>query len=183
MVEGGEGVSSGITDGASGGNTTDGILAEVGQFARIQVRCWAVCELKPRLTLFSRKDLAAAANIWGSASSVDTAALSAQDVSSTRKRETARRHAFENRDKALLVVQSLELRLGIEERWRPESAEWTHVGKLVAMRKYQRALDVLEGLIVARMFELTKMNRSQTGTLSSAQRMCTTDKNYVQVMR
>lgn len=33
------------------------------------------------------------------------------------------------------------------------------------MRKYQRALDVLEGLIVSRMFELTKMNRSQTGKL------------------
>ena len=34
------------------------------------------------------------------------------------------------------------------------------------MRTYQRCIDALEGLIVARMFELTKMNRSQTGILS-----------------
>ncbi|EGO04754.1 hypothetical protein SERLA73DRAFT_44436 [Serpula lacrymans var. lacrymans S7.3] len=34
---------------------------------------------------------------------------------------------------------------------------------MVAMRKYQRALDHLEGLIVARIFELSKMNHSQTG--------------------
>ena len=34
------------------------------------------------------------------------------------------------------------------------------------MRTYQRCIDALEGLIVARMFELTKMNRSQTGMLS-----------------
>jgi hypothetical protein len=33
------------------------------------------------------------------------------------------------------------------------------------MRKYQQALDVLEGLIIARMFKLTKMNQSQTGEL------------------
>jgi hypothetical protein len=33
------------------------------------------------------------------------------------------------------------------------------------MCKYQQALDVLKGLIVAHMFELTKMNRLQTGRL------------------
>ena len=36
------------------------------------------------------------------------------------------------------------------------------------MRKYQRSLDNLEGLVVARIFELTKMNRSQTGEWSAA---------------
>jgi hypothetical protein len=62
-------------------------------------------------------------------------------------------------------VQGLELKLDISQRWQPENEEWQRTGRLVAMRKYQRALDVLEGLIVARMFELTKMNRSQTGKL------------------
>jgi len=65
----------------------------------------------------------------------------------------------------LKAVQALELKLGIEQRWQPQSTEWQSAGKLVAMRKYQRALDILEGLIVSRMFELTKMNRSQTGEL------------------
>jgi hypothetical protein len=60
-------------------------------------------------------------------------------------------------------VQALELKLDITQRWKSEGEEWQRTGRLVAMRKYQRALDVLEGLIVARMFELTKMNRSQTG--------------------
>jgi hypothetical protein len=81
----------------------------------------------------------------------------------TRKIETARRHALENHEKDLKAVQALKLKLGVEQRWQPQSTEWQSAGKLVAMRKYQRALDVLEGLIVSRMFELTKMNRSQTG--------------------
>jgi hypothetical protein len=77
--------------------------------------------------------------------------------------ETARRHALENYEKDLKTVQVLEVKLGIMQRWQSNSLEWQNAGKMVAMRKYQRALDTLEGLIVARMFELTKMNRSQTG--------------------
>ena len=88
------------------------------------------------------------------------------DLSATRKAETARRHALENHDKTLNAVQVLELKLDITQRWEPEGGEWQRTGRLVAMRKYQRALDVLEGLIVARMFKLTKMNRSQTGTVT-----------------
>jgi len=34
---------------------------------------------------------------------------------------------------------------------------------MVGRRRYQRCLDSLEGLVVARMFELKKMNMSQTG--------------------
>jgi hypothetical protein len=55
------------------------------------------------------------------------------------------------------------VRLGVVERWEPGRPEWQRAGELVSMRRYQRALDHLEGLIVARMFELTKMNMSQTG--------------------
>ncbi|KAG1840303.1 hypothetical protein DFJ58DRAFT_718410 [Suillus subalutaceus] len=40
-------------------------------------------------------------------------------------------------------------------------------GRLVANRKYQRALDRLEGLVVARIFELAKMNRAGTGALQT----------------
>lgn len=84
----------------------------------------------------------------------------------TRKTETARRHALEERDKDLKAVQVLEAKLGVQVRWVPESQEWQEAGRLVAMRKYQRALDSLESLVVARLFELSKMNRSQTGELS-----------------
>ncbi|KAG1788088.1 uncharacterized protein HD556DRAFT_1245745 [Suillus plorans] len=47
--------------------------------------------------------------------------------------------------------------------WVPEDAEWQRVGRLMANRKYQHALNCLEGLIVTHIFELTKMNRAGTG--------------------
>jgi hypothetical protein len=81
----------------------------------------------------------------------------------TQSTETARRHALEDRDKNLQVVQDLEKKLNIAQRWDPDCPKWSSAAKLVAMRRYQRCLDALEGLIVARMFELMKMNMSQTG--------------------
>jgi hypothetical protein len=77
--------------------------------------------------------------------------------------ETKRRHALENRDKDLLVVQELEIKLAVEVRWVPGCLEWKAASLLVGKRRYQCCLDELEGLIVSRMFELTKMNLSQTG--------------------
>jgi len=81
----------------------------------------------------------------------------------TRSLETNRRHALEVRDKNLQIVQDLERKLGVTERWKLGSMEWRAAAKRVAMRKYQCALDNLEQLVVARIFELTKMNMSQTG--------------------
>jgi len=81
----------------------------------------------------------------------------------TQSIETGRRHALELRDKDLQIVQLLEKTLGIVQRWEPGSPDWQRAGKLVAERKYRKALDALEGLVVARIFELTKMNMSQTG--------------------
>ncbi|KAI6014150.1 hypothetical protein BKA83DRAFT_4473883 [Pisolithus microcarpus] len=81
----------------------------------------------------------------------------------TRRNETVRRHAQENYDKDLLVVQELERKLNISRRWVPEDKEWQNAGRLVANREYCRALDNLESLVVARLFELTKMNRAGTG--------------------
>ena len=81
----------------------------------------------------------------------------------TQSQETERRHAQEVEAKDLLVVQSLEVKMGILQRWGPDDAEWKQAVVMVGKRRYQRCLDALEGLIVARMFELTKMNMSQTG--------------------
>lgn len=87
----------------------------------------------------------------------------ASDAATTRRLETTRRHALENFEKDLQVVQDLESKLGVTQRWIPSTPEWEDAGRLVAMRKYQRALDALEGLVVARIFELTKLNCSGTG--------------------
>jgi len=79
-----------------------------------------------------------------------------------QSRETQCRHALETHDKDLLVVQDLERKLGVVEHWTCEQPEWGMAAVMVGKRRYQRCLDSLEGLIVARMFELTKMNLSQT---------------------
>ncbi|KZP05572.1 hypothetical protein FIBSPDRAFT_914860 [Athelia psychrophila] len=80
-----------------------------------------------------------------------------------KKARATRRKIFNKYEKDLMRVLDLEEKLQIETRWTPECQEWRDAATLVSMSKYQLALDNLEGLIVARMFELTKMNMSQTG--------------------
>ncbi|KAG0694016.1 hypothetical protein DFH29DRAFT_1037153 [Suillus ampliporus] len=110
----------------------------------------------------SKNELDTASSLWAM-STPSNAHSSASDESATRRLEMTRRHALENFEKDLGVMQELERKLGILHRWTPEDANWQNAGRLIANRKYQRSLDQLEGLIVARIFELTKMNRSGTG--------------------
>ncbi|KAH7904942.1 hypothetical protein BJ138DRAFT_1118930 [Hygrophoropsis aurantiaca] len=109
-----------------------------------------------------KKELDAVANVW-LVSTPGTNSFGQPDVRNTAKTETVRRHALENYDNALAVVQVLEAKLEITRRWVPSDSEWQQAEKLVANRTYQRALDTLESLIVSRIFELTKMNRAGTG--------------------
>lgn len=62
------------------------------------------------------------------------------------------------------LLASLEANLGIVETWTPESADYIHTQTYVKNRKYLRAIDALEALVVQRLFELTKLNHSGTGT-------------------
>jgi len=82
----------------------------------------------------------------------------------TRSIETARRHAIEANHKELGAVQVLEKKMNITSRWELKSVEWKAAADKVVKRRYQRCIDNLEGLVVARMFELSKMNMSQTGS-------------------
>ena len=52
------------------------------------------------------------------------------------------------------------------ERWTADSPEYLRVTEFVQRRKYLRAVDTLEALVVQRLFELTKMNHSGTGECS-----------------
>ncbi|KAI6004891.1 hypothetical protein EDD15DRAFT_2359803 [Pisolithus albus] len=85
------------------------------------------------------------------------------DTRVTWRNETLHQHAQENYNRDLLLVQDLERKLSISRRWVPEDKEWQDAGRLVANREYRRALDNLESLVVAQLFELTKMNRAGTG--------------------
>ncbi|KAJ7236971.1 hypothetical protein C8J57DRAFT_1529765 [Mycena rebaudengoi] len=77
--------------------------------------------------------------------------------------ESKRREALELRDKNLEVVLLLEVQLNIKDRWLPRDANWERAALMVSNRRYQRCIDDLEGKVVARLFELTNMNQSQTG--------------------
>ncbi|KAJ7818940.1 hypothetical protein B0H13DRAFT_2378621 [Mycena leptocephala] len=81
----------------------------------------------------------------------------------TRRVETQRHHALEVYAKTLDAVQELELKLGVQMRWQQGDEDWVAAATMVENRRYQRAIDELEGLVVARMFELSKVNMSDTG--------------------
>ncbi|KAJ7300570.1 hypothetical protein DFH08DRAFT_725213 [Mycena albidolilacea] len=81
----------------------------------------------------------------------------------TSKADLARWHEQEKMEKDLERVQDLEELLEIEERWTTVSLKWTATVNEIKKRKYHLALDALELLIVEHIFELTKMNQSQTG--------------------
>ncbi|KAF7347990.1 hypothetical protein MSAN_01751100 [Mycena sanguinolenta] len=87
----------------------------------------------------------------------------AEAVKATRKLETQRRHLLEQQTKALAAVQDLEIRLGVSKRWVAGDEQWAAAAELVRKRRYRRALDNLERLIISRMFELSKCNMSGTG--------------------
>ncbi|KAJ7880232.1 hypothetical protein B0H14DRAFT_3082710 [Mycena olivaceomarginata] len=63
----------------------------------------------------------------------------------------------------LEAVQELEEKLGISDHWTSESLQWTATVEQVKQKKYQKALDAVELLVVEHIFELTKINQSQTG--------------------
>jgi ABC-type protease/lipase transport system fused ATPase/permease subunit len=109
-----------------------------------------------------RQKLSAALQIW---STLTPQSIFSRDT--TQGTETARRHALESHAKNLQSVQAMEKSMDISSRWTPESAEWVAAAEKARMRRYQRCIDTLEGLVVSRMFELTKMNMSKTGSLSS----------------
>ncbi|KAL4066386.1 hypothetical protein V8B97DRAFT_2025519 [Scleroderma yunnanense] len=90
---------------------------------------------------------------------------SRHDVISTMRLETAWCHAQENYDKDLAAVQESKLKLEITSHWKPGDTEWQNGGSLVAQHKYQHALNNLESLVMAHIFELRNMNQAGT-TLS-----------------
>ncbi|KAJ7200125.1 hypothetical protein GGX14DRAFT_372415 [Mycena pura] len=99
----------------------------------------------------------------GSVTAADAHQNYEAQVKATRRVEAQRRHAIDQHANAQLLVNDLEVRMSIGVRWTPDCAEWKEAATMVKRRRYQRALDHLQGLIIARMFELTKMNMSGTG--------------------
>ncbi|KAJ7688824.1 hypothetical protein B0H17DRAFT_1160244 [Mycena rosella] len=75
---------------------------------------------------------------------------------------TAKRHARDNYNKAHAAVQRMERTLEIAVQWTPETEAWKTAALLVSTRQYRLCVNKLEELVLKRLFELTKMNMSQT---------------------
>ncbi|KAG1807731.1 hypothetical protein EV424DRAFT_1543713 [Suillus variegatus] len=90
-------------------------------------------------------------------------AVYANNLSRTRKLETQRRHANECLDRILQEIVAMEVKMGIMRRWEPSDSEYADTMRYMATRKYHRTLDELQRLVVLRLFELHKLNLSQTG--------------------
>ncbi|KAJ7312736.1 hypothetical protein DFH08DRAFT_973256 [Mycena albidolilacea] len=69
----------------------------------------------------------------------------------------------ENHDRAVTAVQEMERKMGIVVRWMVDDESYDKAAELVATRRYRKAVNKLEELVVKRIFELTKMNMSGTG--------------------
>ena len=62
------------------------------------------------------------------------------------------------------AVRDIEDKLGVgEHRWRPGNPEWIEADKLETEVEYDKAVDALEGLVVARLFELSRLNHAGIG--------------------
>lgn len=62
--------------------------------------------------------------------------------------------------KTLEMVQQLEKELDIQETWKEGDANWVRVGGMANTLQYRRSLDKVAQLVVARMFELGRVNTS-----------------------
>ena len=79
--------------------------------------------------------------------------------------ETERRQIRDDVTRARHDVIALEVTLGIkaENRWTPSHPKYRETMKFVREKKYFDALEHLQRLVILRLFELHKLNISQTG--------------------
>ena len=83
------------------------------------------------------------------------------ELSKTRRLETERRYADERRQVILKDVE-MEVKMAITTRWQPSSPEYINAVQYLEWRKYEKALDHLQKLVVQRLFELHRMDESRT---------------------
>lgn len=77
---------------------------------------------------------------------------------------TQYRTTFQRWQAKNLEVLRYEEEHDIETRWAPTSQEYLNALTIVTERKYLRAIDDLERLVVQRLFEMTKLGMSGVGS-------------------
>jgi hypothetical protein len=79
------------------------------------------------------------------------------------QRETERLRGLDSLLTLQKAVEDLELKSDINKRWTPSDLEWSAAIKKLHLRDFQKACDKLEGLVVSRCMEFTKMHQSEIG--------------------
>ena len=82
-----------------------------------------------------------------------------KDARETRRLEGAHVRGLDSVLTLQSTARALEAKLEVKERWTPESDDWKRVDKSWQEREFDKAVDRLEGLVIARIFELEKMNQ------------------------
>ncbi|KAJ3743085.1 hypothetical protein DFH05DRAFT_1400357 [Lentinula detonsa] len=85
------------------------------------------------------------------------------NVKRTNAVEQTMQHEQEKEEKLMSEVHFLERRLELKEPWTEDSEEWKKAEEMFKNHSYRKAVNRLEGLIVARIFELSKMHMAGTG--------------------
>ncbi|KAG1785797.1 uncharacterized protein HD556DRAFT_1456348 [Suillus plorans] len=78
-------------------------------------------------------------------------------------REAERHAAHRKLILEMNVVDDIERRMGIAERWQPQDTKYQEGLVYLTNRQFIRAIEQLQGLVVQRLFELAKANIAGTG--------------------
>ena len=89
------------------------------------------------------------------------------ELSKTCRLETEHWYTDERRQALLKDVVEMEVKLAITTCWQLSSPEYIHAIQYLGCRKYEKALNNLQKLVVQRLFELHKMNQSWNGAQHS----------------
>lgn len=137
-------------------------FATLGEESEYDVHSVAYVELLQQLRELDAKRSQTNSRFVAYAPSTDPGAYE-KDTSHTRHLESERRHARQEHVRVSLEVCELEVKLGITARWTPVTPEYATALQYLHERKYRRALERLQRLVIQRLFELHKLNVSQTG--------------------
>lgn len=94
-------------------------------------------------------------------------------------REAQRAAALRKLTLQMNVADDTEHRLGVTERWTPDHPEYQKALAFIKNRRFINVVETLEGLVVQRLFELSKSNLCGTGKSRSSSRVCLQYLSYV----
>ncbi|KAG1877380.1 hypothetical protein F4604DRAFT_1880377 [Suillus subluteus] len=92
-----------------------------------------------------------------------TSGLNAAARNSSRAFESEHASALRKYELQLNVVEDFEHRHSITERWLPHDPRYAEAARYTQERQFIRSVEELEGLVVWRLFELSKANLAGTG--------------------